>query len=294
MWQKLDLKKAKKTPSQKSRQSDRKGTRLALKRSKWQLHRKRYVRDERQEDLIMMFTNRADAGKQLAERLAKIFAAASVKSSDLVVVGLPRGGVPVALEVAKRFRCPLDIIVSKKLPYPGLPEFAIGAVSSKGVIAVSPDVPDDPDWKSYIRDHSKYLLHHTRTLEEKYYQLSGSSPCSLENKTVVIVDDGIATGMTAMAAAETARQRGASKTIIAAPVISKDSYADLSNYCDDIVAVFIPDQFRAVGTFYADFRQCTDKEVESALRSANRVRTLDGPATNYNSREQFSSESKSA
>lgn len=242
----------------------------------------------------MRFANRADAGKQLAEQLSKIFAAESIDGSDLVVVGLPRGGVPVALEVAKRFRCPLDIIVSKKLPYPGLPEFAIGAVSSKGVIAVSPDVPDDQNWKAYIDEQSKHLLQRTRALEQEYYNLSGCSPCEFENKTVVIVDDGIATGMTAVAAVETARQQGAGKTIIAAPVMSKDSFSELSNYCDKIVAVYVPDQFRAVGVFYADFNQCTNEEVVSALRSANRVRILEEPAANHTNNAQIKPESKSA
>lgn len=238
----------------------------------------------------MMFANRADAGKKLAERLGKILSDRSVKSSDLVVVGLPRGGVPVALEIAKRFDCPLDIIVSKKLPYPGLPEYAIGAVSSKGVTAISPDVPDNQQWRAYIEEQAKYLLQRTRALEHQYYQLSGCSPCSFENKTVVIVDDGIATGMTAVAAVETARQRGARKTIIAAPVMSKDSHAELSNYCDEIVAGLIPDQFKAVGSFYADFSQCTDEEVESALRSANRRRSLDGPATNHTNHNSYKSQ----
>lgn len=223
----------------------------------------------------MTFVNRVDAGKQLAEKLSRTFAAANLDTSQLVIVGLPRGGVPVALEVAKKFHCPLDIIVSKKLPFPGQPEYAIGAVSSRGVVVLNPDIPDEEPWRAYIQEQSTELLKRTKTIEQQFYQLSGCSPCSFENKIVVLIDDGIATGMTAIAAAETARQRGARLTIIAAPVMGKDSFMELSSRYDQVVTMSMPDDFRSVSSQYIDFSQTTNHEVVQALQTADTLIKMD-------------------
>lgn len=217
-----------------------------------------------------MFANRKTAGVQLGKKVEQYLdGIAGLSQLQVVVVGLPRGGVPVALEVARNLGCPLEVIVAKKLPYPGQPEFAIGAVSSDGVVVLSPDIPHEPQWNAYIDRERQALLQRTRALENEFYALANRTPCSFKNKTVVVVDDGIATGMTAMAALATARQRGARLTILATPVISANSCHDLKMYCDDIIALSIPVQFRAVGHHYLDFNQTTNQEVISAMQQAS-------------------------
>jgi len=217
-----------------------------------------------------MFNDRTQAGKQLAEKLAQhmSFQPGAEAGLDLLVVGLPRGGVPVALEVASKFGCPLEVIMAKKLPFPGQPEYAIGAVSSDGVVVLSPDLPQNKQWNAYIEQQRQGLLERTLTTERQYYELAGYKPSSFKDKTVIVVDDGIATGMTAIAALETARRRGAKRTIMAAPVMSSDSYRMLHAHCDDVVAISVPEEFASVGQHYANFDQTTNEEVVSALRKS--------------------------
>lgn len=182
----------------------------------------------------------------------------------------------MALAIAKQLGCPLEIIESKKLPYPGQPEFAIGAVSADGVVVLNHDVPGQEKmtelertrWHDYIEQQSKQLLDKTKTLEAQFYCLAGRSKASLTGKIVIIVDDGIATGMTALAAVETARKQGAAKIILAAPVMSKESLEELKSHCDAIVTLSVPDPFCAVGLYYQDFSQTRDEEVVQALRDS--------------------------
>lgn len=218
----------------------------------------------------MVFANRAEAGTRLAQMVEERLSSLpwSYKRDKLLVVGLPRGGVPVALELARRFSCPLEVIVSKKLPYPGQPEFAIGAVSSDGVVVLSPGIPEDEDWQRYIENERQRLLMHTRMMEKEFYERAGVQKSSFKDKLVVVVDDGIATGMTAMAAAETARRRGAVATIIAAPVMSAESYRQVRVYCDEVIAVSVPKNFMSVGQHYFDFSQTSNDEVVSALKAS--------------------------
>jgi len=217
-----------------------------------------------------MFLNREQAGKVLADKIESFFADKSGmhQRNDLIVVGLPRGGVPVALEVARRFGCPLEIIVAKKVPYPGQPEYAIGAVSSDGIAVLSPDVPKDFQWRNYIEGQRKLLLEKTRHAEQEFYDMAGRKPGSFAGKTVIVVDDGIATGMTAFAALETARQRGSDYIIMAAPVISPQSYRQLQAYCNEVIAVTRPLNFNNVGQHYLNFEQTTDEEVVRDLRQS--------------------------
>jgi putative phosphoribosyl transferase len=216
-----------------------------------------------------MFTDRTQAGKLLATKLEHGFSTQpSLDRSEVIVAGLPRGGVPVALEVARRFGCKLDLIVAKKLPFPGQPEYAIGAVSSDGVVVLNPDIPSEPDWINYIEAQRQRLLHDTRDIERQFYESGGCVPSSFKGKTVIIVDDGIATGMTAEAAAKTARMRGASYIIVAAPVMSYQSYTELRKSCDATVAVIAPQHFQAVGEHYADFSQTSNEEVVDDLKQS--------------------------
>ncbi|HEY9756427.1 MAG TPA: phosphoribosyltransferase family protein [Oculatellaceae cyanobacterium] len=216
----------------------------------------------------MIFANRKKAGTQLAEKIEQYLHQrfGVSKRPDVVVIGLPRGGVPVALEVSRKLHCPLEIIAAKKLAYPGQPEYAIGAVSSDGIVVLNPNVPTTAEWKSYVEDQRLRLLNATQSIEEQFHEQSGTQRLSLQNKLVIVVDDGIATGMTAMAALESARHRGATTTILAVPVISPSSYYELRSHCNDILALSVPAQFMAVGQYYSSFAQTTNEEVVNALR----------------------------
>ncbi len=215
-----------------------------------------------------MFVNRKAAGVQLAQALEQYVSPypGGEIERNVVVVGLPRGGVPVALEVARRLKCMLEVVVAKKIPYPGQPEFAIGAVSSDGVVVLNPDIPDNSQWKNYIQEQKQQLVQRTALTEEQFYFLAGRSRISFKDLTVILVDDGVATGMTAMAAVETIKLRGAARTIIAAPVISRDSYQQLCSHCDLLVALTVPEQFDTVSQHYSNFDETTNEEVVSAMR----------------------------
>lgn len=229
----------------------------------------------------MFFNNRNDAGRKLALKLEQYFSYLPQRDRDTpaLVVGLPRGGVPVALEVARRFKCPLEIIVSKKLPFPNQPEYAIGAVSSGGIVILSPDFAQTNSLKDYIDQQKCDLLVTTQRLEDEYYALAGRCRSSFENKVVIIVDDGIATGMTAMAAIEAAKRRGASKVIMAAPVMSRESTCQLRLVCEDVVSVYIPPEFNAVGEHYLEFAPTSNDEVVKALAESNRFHN--GPSLEH-------------
>jgi len=217
-----------------------------------------------------MFANRKEAGEQLAKRLDHYFAALSTldRQANLIVVGLPRGGVPVAFEVARKFACPLEIIVAKKLAYPGQSEYAIGAVSSTGIVVLNPDVPKDFQWHTYIENQRQELLDKTNQAEQEFYSQAGRKQASFAGKTVIVVDDGIATGMTAFAALETVKRLGANYTIMAAPVMSPQTHKQLLAHCDEVITLSMPSNFSAVGQFYVDFEQTSNAEVVSDLRES--------------------------
>lgn len=216
----------------------------------------------------MKFQDRADAGRHLAKMIQKnLTIRDELNSDDFVVVGLPRGGVPVAFEVCQYLNCPLEVIVSKKLPYPGQPEYAIGAVSSDGFVVLNPNIPQDHSWRAYIQQQRVRLAKDTLELEERLYSLAGRPRLiNYKQKTVLIVDDGIATGMTAIAAAETAKARGAKAVYVTAPVICRESFFELNEHCKGLIACEVPEVFQSVGFYYCDFKQTSESEVVNYLR----------------------------
>lgn len=231
----------------------------------------------------MKFSDRASAGLLLAKEIETVLSDRSEcqPCAQIVVIGLPRGGVPVAFAVAQRLKCALDIIVAKKLPYPGQPEYAIGAVSSDGVVELNRMIPHDQQWQAYVDNERQDLLTKTRESENRLRRLAGIEAISLNGKTVIIVDDGIATGMTVKAAIKSAKIRGCNYLLVTAPAVSKDSYLELQSLCDEVIALTIPDQFGAVGQFYIDFTQTTDEEVITALReNRSSSRTFQVPCEN--------------
>lgn len=204
------------------------------------------------------FADRAEAGRVLAERLE------GLRGADAVVLALPRGGVPVGYEVARHLDLPLDVIVVRKLGVPSQPELAMGAIGEDGVrfvderlVATARVRPEELDSVEDIEREE---------LERRVRRYRGDRDrIPLEGKVALIVDDGIATGSTARAAATVARLSGAERVIIAAPVGPSDAVERLSADADEVVIASTPDHFQAIGSFYDDFSQTTDTEVRALL-----------------------------
>lgn len=214
-----------------------------------------------------MFYNRQHAGQLLAEKVV-----ASLRQRDdidwrsIVIVGLPRGGVPVAREVAVKLSAPLTILASKKIGAPGQPEFAIGAVSSTGATVLNEELlPLRGRLGDYIDSERRRLAGATKLLEEQWLRSAGLVQQSFKDKIVVIVDDGIATGMTAVAAARSIRASGARFVIIAAPVMAYQTLSALQEECDQVVTVLAPRDLMAVGHYYQDFDQTEEAAMIDVL-----------------------------
>ena len=215
---------------------------------------------------MVLFSDRVDAGRQLAERLEYL------RGTDTVVLGLPRGGVPVAAEVARVLNAPLDVIVVRKLGVPFQPELAMGAIGEDGARVLNPDVlamaSISPDELATVERRERAILD-ARVAELR----KGRERIEVRGRTVVIVDDGIATGATARAACDVARRHGAAQVVLAVPVASAESLLDLTGF-DELVCVNVPRRLVAVGNHYVDFSATTDDEVTALLdAAARRIRT---------------------
>ncbi|AVZ74214.1 phosphoribosyltransferase [Streptomyces lunaelactis] len=209
----------------------------------------------------MFFTDRADAGRRLAEALRHI------QGENPVVLGLPRGGVPVAFQVAQELGAPLDVIVVRKLGVPYHRELAFGAIGEGGVRVISDDIVrrgriGREDLASVERAEEAELVRQARRFRDDRPRLS------LEGRTAIVVDDGIATGATASAACEVVRAQGAARVVLAVPVGPPDAVAWLRTEVDEVVCLSTPRAFSAVGEWYADFSQTPDEEVVSLLAQA--------------------------
>lgn len=209
-----------------------------------------------------MFTNRVEAGKLLADQLTYLKA-----SLDTVVLGLPRGGVVVAHEIAKALELPLDVIVVRKLGVPGQPELAMGAVGEEDALVVNRDVLRAIHVPDAEFDDVEARERHEVEKRANLYR-SARSRAPLKGKTVIIVDDGIATGSTARAACQVARAHGAGKIILAVPVAPQGWEERFENDADEMLSLMSPRDFMAVGEWYQDFRQVTDDEVVHLLNPA--------------------------
>ncbi|MEU8677565.1 phosphoribosyltransferase [Streptomyces sp. NPDC048560] len=212
----------------------------------------------------MLFTDRAEAGKQLAEALRHL------EKERPVVLGLPRGGVPVAFEVARVLGAPLDVIVVRKLGVPHHPELGFGAIGEDGVRVISADIVrragvSEQDIASVERAEQDELARRARAFR------AGRPRVPLEGRTVILVDDGIATGATAKAACEVVRAHGAARVVLAVPVAPPSAVEQLRARADDVVSLSTPALFSAVGEWYRDFSQTADEEVVALLtRAAHR------------------------
>jgi len=210
------------------------------------------------------FSNRAEAGRQLAEKLEKY-----AGRDDVIVLGLPRGGVPVAYEVAKRLRAPLDVFIVRKLGVPGFEELAAGAIASGGVRVLNEDVVRAIPYASEAIE--AVTARETAELQrrERIYREGRSAP-ELRDKLVILVDDGLATGATMRAAVKALRQHGALKIAVAVPVGPPDTCEELAREADEAICLSAPPFFQAVGQYYEDFSQTGDDDVRELLTRAAR------------------------
>lgn len=202
-----------------------------------------------------MYLDREDAGRRLTQLLR-----AHQDAEDVIVLGIPRGGVVVAYEVARELGLPLDIAVAAKVGAPGNPEYAIGAVAPDGQVTPNPAAGFSADEVSAMAGtaHEKVSRYSERLH-------AGRPEPELAGKTVLLVDDGLATGLTAMAAADWVRRSGARRVIVAVPVASSSAVEALSRHADQVIAAWVPEGFYAVGQFYERFGQTEDEEVEQLL-----------------------------
>lgn len=208
-----------------------------------------------------MFTDRTDAGKRLAERLGRF------ADADVVVLGLPRGGVPVAYEVAASLGAPLDLIVVRKLGVPFQPELAMGAIGEDGARVLNDEVVR----LAHVTpaEFAAAEKRERAELERRARRFRAVRPrIDLEGRTALIVDDGIATGSTARAACHVARAHGAAKVVLAVPVAPGDVARRFEGDADELVVYATPEPFFGVGQFYADFSQTSDDEVVGLLTAA--------------------------
>ncbi|MFD1658494.1 phosphoribosyltransferase family protein [Streptomyces caeni] len=211
----------------------------------------------------MFFMDRPEAGRQLGARLQHLM------GKDVVVLGLPRGGVPVALEVAEALGAPMDVCLVRKLGVPYQPELGMGALGEDGVRVINDVVMREarvtPGELAQVEEREREVL----ARRARRYR-GDRPPARVEGRTVVVVDDGVATGSTARAACRIARARGAAHIVLAVPVAPRDWTARLSGEADELICLDTPRDFFAIGQFYADFSQVDDEEVVACLERAAR------------------------
>jgi predicted phosphoribosyltransferase len=210
------------------------------------------------------FLDRYEAGRRLAAALKKF-----ADEPDLLILALPRGGVPVAYEVARALHAPLDVFLVRKLAFPGHPELAMGAIATGGV-----RILDQFLIQTYgvsPRDIERVTASEQRELERReHLYRDDRPPPDVKGRTVILIDDGLATGSTMRAAVEALRQEGARKIIVAVPVAPPETCESFKSEVDEIICAMTPEPFRAVGIWYADFSETSDDEVRDLLARAER------------------------
>jgi predicted phosphoribosyltransferase len=209
-----------------------------------------------------MFYNREDAAHQLAEKLR------GRKLRHPLILAIPRGGVVIGAILAQKLGAELDVVLSRKLHAPGQPELALGAISEDGSIYLNhyareyPDLTDD----YLIEERSRQVAEIER--RKKLFR-DVRPPASIQDRSVIVTDDGIATGSTMIAALQTAKLKDPHELVVAVPVVSPERIPEIRRWCDDLVYLFAPEEFWAIGQFYEDFEQIPDDQVVALLREVN-------------------------
>jgi putative phosphoribosyl transferase len=217
-----------------------------------------------------LFLDRRDAGRKLAAKLGHY-----AHRTDVLVIGLPRGGVPVAYEVAEALGAPLDILLVRKLGVPGERELAMGAIASGGVELLNQKVVRSLRIPEYII--AEVAIEEATELRRRESLYRGDIPAPvLRDRTIIVVDDGIATGSTMRAAVSALSRQDPGGIVIAVPVVAADTYRSLKQEADEVVAVLAPEYFVSVGSWYTDFPETSDEEIKSLLDPVG-YRSIDIP-----------------
>jgi putative phosphoribosyl transferase len=209
----------------------------------------------------MHFNDRTEAGKSLAEALKKY------KGEDVVIYALPRGGVVLGYEIAKELNAPLDLVITRKIGYPGNEECAVCAVAEDGHMICDQSVAPRLD-KEWLKRQAEKEMQEARRRREVY--LKGREHISANGRVAIIVDDGIATGLTVLLAISELRHQNPKKIVVAVPVASVDASERVREEADELVALVVPIYFQAVGAYYSNFPQLEDDEVIRLMAAAGR------------------------
>jgi len=209
----------------------------------------------------MLFRDRDDAGRRLAERLQQY-----VGRSDVIVLALPRGGVPVAARVAESLRAPLDVFLVRKIGVPGHAELAMGAIAEGGAVVLNDDLIASLDVPADAVERVKAREQQELERRQQLYRRSAAPP-SVRDRVVILIDDGLATGSTMEAAILALRGLGPSRIVAAVPVGAQESCARIAAVADELVCASVPEWFNAVGQWYDDFSETSDDEVRRLLNA---------------------------
>jgi putative phosphoribosyl transferase len=220
-------------------------------------------RSRREKEVVaMIFRDRTEAGRQLARKLTKY-----AGRPDVLVLALPRGGVPVADEVARALHVPLDVFLVRKLGLPGQKELAMGAIATGGVRVLNEDVVRGLDLSDALIE--SVAAEEQQELERREQMYRGGRPApNVRGRIVILVDDGLATGSSMRAAIAALRQQGPARIIVAVPIGARGTCAEFQSEVDEVVCARTPEPFYAVGVWYNDFSQTTDEEVHDLLERA--------------------------
>jgi predicted phosphoribosyltransferase len=216
-----------------------------------------------------MFHNRQEAALQLAEKLK------GRKLRHPLVLAIPRGGVITGAILAQKLGADLDVVLSRKLHAPGQPELALGAVSEDGNIYLSRYAQEYPDLtEEYLSEERRQQLAEIERRKKIFRDVRPPAP--IQGRSVIVTDDGIATGSTMIAALQTTRLQNPQEIIVAVPIVSPERIPEISRWCDDLVYLQAPEEFWAIGQFYEDFEQIPDDEVIALLRQVNALKGSHG------------------